>query len=694
MQNVLNPLGIKPQLAKFPRTPPQFAVRAHVQSGESIWLGDPKATRAMIALMDMGAQIAGAASHYGGPAAFAELMSATHGLMAYFSQKQHQEWFEAFHFVNDAGHCENGLYALKANYKMADLSLDSLKKFRSIASPLTGHGEAHLFPQGVLVSNGPLGSGLPQAQGLAMGDALINKKRVTICALSDGGAMEGEAKEALAAIPGFARRGKLAPFVCILSDNRTKLSGRIESDAFSMEPSFAALKSLGWQVMFLEDGHQIQACLASIEEAINQVKLDPSQPIMIHARTIKGKGHKKSENSASGGHGFSLKKAEELGAFLTEVYEGAEIPKEFLSWAEELKDFEKNFKKPTAFRFPRAEYFGTDEKIQVGVAKALIQKRKAGLPVVSVSADLQGSTGVADFHKEFPESSLDVGVAEANMISSAIGLSLTGFIPVVDTFAQFGATKGALPIAMASLSNAPVIGIFSHIGFQDAADGASHQALSFFAQLSSIPNIEIYALTSSREAESLVGQAIEDFAKARARGEAPPTRIFFLGRENFPKSFVPENIDFQLRKSQIVFDNTKSFSKSVCIVAAGSLISEALEAAQDLTASKIGCVVVNPAIINHIDLDTMKLALAKTRAQTSNPALVITLEEHRSIGGMGQMLCHALSLANENFKMQSLAIGDHFGQSAYSARDLYKKHHLDSTAVCEAAKQLLEANKL
>jgi transketolase len=110
---------------------------------------------------------------------------------------------------------------------------------------------------------------------------------------------------------------------------------------------------------------------------------------------------------------------------------------------------------------------------------------------VSVSSDLQGSTGVAEFQKAFPDSSLDIGIAESNMISTAIGLSLSGFIPVVDTFAQFGVTKGALPITMASLSQGPVIGIFSHTGFQDAADGASHQALSFYAQVGAIPHVEL-----------------------------------------------------------------------------------------------------------------------------------------------------------------------------------------------------------
>src|SRR6476661_5390885 len=272
----LQPIAIKSRLASAPSTAPKFPVRVQLQSGEAITVADPRATRAMIILMDMNALHGGAASHYGGPAAFAELMSATHGLMFNEAKKSGREWHQCFNFINDAGHCENGLYALKANYGFANLTMNDLKKFRSIESPLTGHGEAHLFPQGVLVSNGPLGSGLPQAQGLAMADAIAGRKRVTVCAISDGAAMEGEAKEAFAAIPGLARKGKVAPFVCIFSDNKTKLSGRIEQDSFSMEPTFQSLEKLGWKVIRIDDGHNLQACVANIEEAFVQAKLDPS----------------------------------------------------------------------------------------------------------------------------------------------------------------------------------------------------------------------------------------------------------------------------------------------------------------------------------------------------------------------------------------------------------------------------------
>jgi transketolase len=641
----------------------------------------------MVALMDMNALQGGAASHYGGPAAFAELMAATHGLMFHQATQEKQDWFDLFNFVNDAGHCENGLYALKANYGFAGLQLNDLKKFRSIESPLTGHGEAHLFPQGVLISNGPLGSGLPQAQGLAMADSLAGRKRMTIAALSDGGAMEGEAKEALAAIPGLARKGKMAPFVCIISDNKTKLSGRIEQDAFSMEPTFQSLEKLGWKVLRLAEGHNLQACVATLEEAFTQVKVDPSMPVIVHARTIKGKGNQKAEASATGAHGFPLKKADELAAFLNEIYEGQTVPVEFMNWAEECQLTEKQKASVSSGTSSIQIGEGPSEKIQAGISAALIRKRKEDYPIISVSSDLQGSTGLAEFQKEFPEATLDVGIAEANMISAAAGLSLGGYIPVVDTFAQFGVTKGALPITMSNLSLAPVIAVFSHTGFQDAADGASHQALSFFAQVSSIPHTEVYALSCSSEADALLGQAIDRYASQRKAGKVPPSMIFFLGRENFARRFTADSLEYKLGQAQIVFDSVKDLPapagsaavQAVTIVAAGSMLSEALKAAHELKNSGTHAVVINLSCISQPDVATVASALKRTGGH------LVTLEEHRLTGGMSALLSHALLLAGEKFTLRALGIGDHFGQSSYTALELYKKHGLDAAAVVKAS---------
>src|SRR6266511_1011626 len=265
----LSPLNLKPRLAPTPRHPPKYSVTVKNAAGREVVLGDPRATRALVALMDVHAVNGGAACHWGGPAAFAEIMAAIHGIM--FST-QGREWYEAYNFVNDAGHTENGIYALRANYGFDKMTFEDLKGFRGIKSKFTGHGESHLNPEGVLLSNGPLSSALPQAQGLAIADKVARRDRVTICTVSDGASMEGEAKEAFAAIPGLAAKDRVNPFVMLLSDNDTKLSGRITRDAFSMQPTFEAFSALGWNVIRVANGHDLQAVYLAVENAVQLAK--------------------------------------------------------------------------------------------------------------------------------------------------------------------------------------------------------------------------------------------------------------------------------------------------------------------------------------------------------------------------------------------------------------------------------------
>jgi len=676
---MLEPIPTKNPLAGNPIHELQFKIEIQNRSGSKISVADPRATRAMIALMDMNAVLGGAASHYGGPAAMAEMKSALYGYIFDEVKSIGKQWFDFCHVVNDAGHCENGLYALKANYQMAGLNLKSLRLFRSIEGGLTGHGEAHLFPEGVFLSNGPLGSAFPQAQGLALGEKISGKNRITYTIISDGACMEGEAKEAFTAIPGLAAKGMLAPFVLLISDNNTKLTGRIDQDAFSMAPTFASLKALGWNVIELENGHDLQKFYNTIAQATDLAIKNPQVPVAIHAKTIKGVGTKKTAESASGGHGFPLKSPTELAAFLTEIYGGEKFPQEFSIWIEELLQLEKVIEQKAIK--------DTGVKIQNGVSAAMIRARKEGLPIISVTSDLPGSTGVAGFRKEFPRDSFDVGVAESNMVSTAAGLSKLGFIPVVDTFAQFGVTKGALPLTMASLSLAPIIAVFSHTGFQDAADGASHQALSYLAMIGSIPHVKAIALTCSEEAEELVYQALLDFSDKMRKGQVSDSYVFFLGRENFPKSFSI-GIDaplksYKLGDAQVVLDTTSGSSKSVCLAAPGSMVGEALKAAAVLKEKGIGAVVINPSILNKIDFSIFSEALKKCDNN------LVTVEDHQLQFGYGQFLTHQLVLHGIRPKLSSLGVHAEFGQSAYNAIELYSKHKLDSKAIVEAALSLV-----
>ena len=526
----MKPIKIQNHLYSSLGHRPGLKTRVQSIHGEGVSLACPKATRALVALMDMQAALGGAASHFGGPSAFAEIMSAIHGFMYNWSEKQNKNWHEFFHFVNDAGHCENGLYALKANYNVAGISLQSLRGFRSIESVLTGHGEAHLFPQGVFISNGPLGSGLPQAQGLAAAESFNKNPRTTVAAISDGACMEGEAKEALASIPGLSSKGKLGPFICIISDNNTKLSGRIDEDCFPMEPTFQSLSPLGWEVTLIEEGHNLEIVYQSIERSFQEIWEKPSKPRILWFKTLKGKGVASMEKSASGGHGFPLKKADELQSFIEEIYGDEKIPDIISQWIVDLTHLSKpknSFKKLEGERV----------KVQKGVSEALCEMFEKDYPIVSISADLQGSTGVAGFREKHPQASFEVGVAESNMVSLAVGLSKQGFIPVVDTFAQFGVTKGALPLIMSGLSEGPLIAIYSHTGFQDAADGASHQSLTYLSMVSAIPNVDVICLTCAGEAKVLISQTIEKFAMVKSRGESPKIQPLFSGTGNLSPPF-------------------------------------------------------------------------------------------------------------------------------------------------------------
>ena len=113
------------------------------------------------------------------------------------------------------------------------------------------------------------------------------------------------------------------------------------------------------------------------------------------------------------------------------------------------------------------------------------------------------------------------------MISTGAGLAKAGFIPIVDTFGQFGVTKGNLPLTMAALSQAPVIAIFSHVGFQDAADGASHEATTYFAAVSAIPHTVVDRLfLRGRGGGVDVRSDPADGARAGTRAQRRINRLF------------------------------------------------------------------------------------------------------------------------------------------------------------------------
>jgi transketolase len=673
----LSPLTLKTKLAPTPTGAPKYSVTIKNSQGEPVTVADPRATRALVALMNVHAVNGGAACHWGGPAAYAEMLAAVHSIM--FSVKGRQ-WHEAYNFVNDAGHAENGVYALRANYGFDGMTFEDLKGFRSIKSKLTGHGESHLNPEGVLLSNGPLGSSLPQAEGLAIADKVAKRDRVTLCVVSDGASMEGEAKEAFAAIPGLAAKDRVNPFVLLLSDNDTKLSGRITKDSFSMQRTFQAMGSLGWNVISVPNGHDLEAVYQFIEKAIEQAKANPNVPVCLWIKTIKGYGVKSTMENAAGGHGFPLGNGEKIVDFVSEIY-GGQTPEEFANWAKFLRaewEQKEAAKKAKAAAAPASAPAVKTDKVQAGLARGAIKAATEGLPVYSISSDVQGSTGISAFQKTFPDRYVEVGIAEANMISVGAGFSKAGFIPIVDTFGQFGVTKGNLPLTMAALSQAPVIAMFSHIGFQDAADGASHQATTYYAAVSSIPHTVVVTPSCPDEAEALMYEACKRLAADRAAGKDGESYIFFVGRENYPLRWI-EGATYPWGKAQVLQQGA-----DVVLIACGVLVNKAIDAGKKLAERGVKATVINNPFTNRVDIETIGAAVKAANGR------VVTIEDHQVIGGMGAQVSHALSQAGIAHRIKSLGIHGEFGQSAYVAEHLYQHHGLTAEKLIEAAQELLK----
>ena len=313
----------------------------------------------------------------------------------------------------------------------------------------------------------------------------------------------------------------------------------------------------------------------------------------------------------------------------------------------------------------------------MGIAKGLIRAAKEGFPVYSISSDLQGSTGLKGFHTECPDRYIDVGVAESNMVSTAVGMSKVGLIPVVDTFAAFGVTKGNLPLIMGSLSQAPVIAVFSHTGFQDAADGASHQSLTYLSALSSIPHLNVVNVASAREAEEYIYQAVRKISSDREAGKDGESYIFFVGRENFALE-VKEDLRYLLHVPQRLTSGT-----DLAIVVSGSLAEKGLMAQAELSKKGISATVINHSFVNHSDFAQIAKWIGESGSR------LITVEDHQLIGGMGAQLVHQLKLSGLEFHVKSLAVKGEFGQSAYSADELYTKHKLDADAIVKAGVELM-----
>lgn len=264
--------------------------------------------------------------------------------------------------------------------------------------------------------------------------------------------------------------------------------------------------------------------------------------------------------------------------------------------------------------------------------------------LVVLDADLAGATKTGTFLKAYPDRHFDCGIAEANMINVAAGLSTMGLVPFAATFAMFAAGRAYEQVR--NTIGYPHLNVkigATHGGISVGEDGASHQCCEDFALMRTIPGMTVMCPSDDVEARKMVKAAYE---------MEGPCYIRF-GRAATPV-FHEESYEFQIGKGEVIQDGT-----DVAIIATGIMVPEAIEAGKALAAGGISARVINMATIKPLD-NELVLAAARECGK------IVTVEEHSVIGGLGEAVCGLLS-ENCPTPVKRIGVNDEFGHSGPAA---------------------------
>ncbi|MCZ2357488.1 MAG: transketolase family protein [Bacteroidia bacterium] len=301
-----------------------------------------------------------------------------------------------------------------------------------------------------------------------------------------------------------------------------------------------------------------------------------------------------------------------------------------------------------------------------GFGAGLLELGNKNPNVVALCADLTGSLKMEAFQKQHPDRFFQCGIAEANMIGVAAGLTIGGKIPFVGTFAIFAAGRVYDQVRQSVCYSEKNVKICaSHAGLTLGEDGATHQALEDIGLMKMLPNMTVIVPCDYNQTRLATIALEKHYGPAYLRFGRPAWPIFTT--ENDP--------NFEIGKVQILTEG-----KDVTIFACGHLVWKAIEAADTLNQQGISCEVINVHTIKPLDIFGILKSAAKTRR-------VVTAEEHQEAGGMGESIARVLSQKLPT-PIETVAVRDTFGESG-TPTELMTKYKLDSQNIIEAVNTVL-----
>jgi transketolase len=313
------------------------------------------------------------------------------------------------------------------------------------------------------------------------------------------------------------------------------------------------------------------------------------------------------------------------------------------------------------------KYTFTEKKdTRSGFGAGLAELGRTNPNVVALCADLVGSLKMEKFIEENPERFFQVGIAEANMIGIAAGLTIGGKIPFTGTFANFSTGRVYDQIRQSvAYSNKNVKICASHAGLTLGEDGATHQILEDIGLMKMLPGMTVINTCDYNQTKAAT-IAIADYDG--------PVYLRF-GRPVVP-IFTPENEKFEIGKAIQLTEGT-----DVTIVATGHLVWEALQASEQLESIGISAEVINIHTIKPLDEEAILKSVSKT-------GCIVTAEEHNIIGGLGESVSRVL-VQHNLVPQEFVAVNDSFGESGTPAQ-LMEKYKLNDKAIVEKVLKVID----
>ena len=512
-------------------------------------------------------------------------------------------------YFSSKGHDVPGHYAV-----LFSLGLLSEEQFQNLRRIDGTHGHPDVSIAGIEANSGSLGMGISKAKGMALAKKMSGAKGRVMVMTGDGELQEGQIWESLQT----AAFQKVNNLIAIVDFNKIQTDKSVK-DIIDLGDLTKKFEVFGWHAESC-NGHDF----AELENAFNRLKQVTDRPKALIADTIKGKGVSFMEGPRALQDGNGLYPWHS-GAPDDDTFEAgyAEIVDRINARLEELDLAPLSTRVMATREKNRVTLKDTAEKVVTAYGEALVKVGAKRKDIVVLDADLSADCGLRPFEQAFADRFIENGIAEQDMVSTAGGLALQGFLPIVNSFGVFLASRSNEQIYNNATEKTKIIYVCHYAGLIPAGPGKSHQSLRDISLFGALPNCTIIEPCNGIETEQALEWCVD---------QAEQNCMLRLVISPSPRTIVlPENYHFSFGRGAVVNDGQDAVLFSYGPV----MINEALTAAELLKDKDISLKIVNLPWLNKIDINWLEETVA-------NCDLIFALDNHSQYGGLGDLLLNGL----------------------------------------------------